>query len=286
MRYIIFYIAAALMLAGCAKETELDTGGGTTGEEGDVTVVMSLNVPCAATTRALNQTQEEAVHTVDILVFDKTLKLVDWQYGQLKTSGGEVSFSAMLKASKDDNDKFRIVVLANVRELTYAKLGDGQFEAYKSAGKNYDFIVGLLETSVPSYAALGLKGVPMWGELQDPVKLVNNTTNEYDMDLLRSLARIDVGTNSNPQYSAEGQITGWTALTNFSLEEVRVYNAQTHYALTARPNYNFNDKKVNTYTIPATSSTDSSPRIYSDNGQDENLISRTAGKGYALTGNF
>lgn len=280
-------MAVALMglLPGCSTEIAVDSGGaGTVSAQEGVTVVMTLNIPGAATTRALTSAQEDAVNNVDILVFDKNLKLVDWQYGQLTNNSGEVAFSAILQSSRDNNDKFRIMALANVRAVTYALFNGADLGGHKD--ESYGDVCAALKASVPAYSGLLSKGIPMWGEIENAI-LINSTNYSYSMDLLRSLARIDIGTNANPAYdTATGQITGWAALTNFSVEGVYAYNTGTAYALAPdRANYSFSSKKVSAATFPASYTKNSTPQEYSDNAIS-GTVTRTGTTGISITGNI
>ena len=274
-------LALMLVLAGCATEEPIDRGG--EGMEDDVTVVMSLKLPGGAATRGLSATQEGAVNTVDVFVFDKDLQFTDWQYGQLENNSGILSFSAILKASKASEDKFRILVLANARNLTYSLFNGANFNGHK--GETYAQIRALLQGAVPTYADLSAKGIPMWGELENMILLNKNTGNNYNMDLLRSLARIDVGTHPSPTYAATGQITGWSALTNFSVEGVYVYKAGTTYAAaTDRSHYSYTSKGVSAVSLPSPNTKTSTPTVYSDS-QLAGTVTRNSGKGVSITGN-
>lgn len=273
-------IAVFLLTAGCSGEPGNGGGQGTVVPGEDVTVFMTLNVPGAASTRGLTSEQEKAVRTIDVLVFDSNLELSDRKPGQLDNSPGGMSFSVILKASENDNDKFRIMALANVRHITHSIFEGAELGGHK--GKGYDEIRAMLQAAVPSRSDLASKGIPMWGELKDMV-LLAGTDNSYEMNLLRSLARIDIGTNPDPVFAGTGQITGWAALDNFSLEEVYVYNGNSYYALSPdRNNYNFASTKVSAISLPRATGKNSSPVLYSD-ALMPGTVTRDEGKGIGVT---
>lgn len=279
-------LAAVMLLAGCVKEAEVKTND----TRGDVTVRMNLNVPGHVVTRGLSVAQEDAVRTIDLLVFDKDLELIDLRHGEILNREGELSLLATIRASKDAQDVFRLMVLANVRGTLHNILGDGD-DLGGHKGKSYSAMVGILEAAVSDYPHILRNGLPMWGEPKDPLLLMaGEITVDEPLDMLRSLARIDVGTNPTPAFAANGKITGWDALPNFSLEEVHVYNANTHYALSARAAYNFTGGAagtVNGYTLPSTAGKHSDELPYSDQEQGDGTVLRaTGGKGVALTGSI
>lgn len=286
----IFYqvsLAAAVFLSGCANEWLVSEEGSDDG----VAVRVNLDVPGGAT-RGLTDAQQRAVRTIDVFVFDEASRLVDWRYGRLDANGSE--FEAQLTPGKN-GERFRLMVLANVRTTTYNLFGDGigsgsgNVDLGGHKGKSYAEIVKLLETAVPSYDNVLQNGLPMWGELEESVELKNNATNTLSITLLRSMARVDVGTHPNPGYDSDGKITGWEALSNFSLEEVHVFKANTHYAIAPnRDVYDFDDKSVHDYTLPANKETFSPyTLLYSDEEQGDGTVTRNAAdKGVALTGSI
>lgn len=276
-------MAAFLLFSGCSRELETGVYGQETIVSGEnVKMLVTLNIPRAELTRGMNSVQETTVNNIDVFVFDKDLKLTDWQHGQLEEGSDGVSFSTVLKASKNDYDKFRIMVLANVRDTIYDIFEGPGLGGHK--GKIYDEVRTLLSATVPSYFNLASKGIPMWGEMEDMV-LLTETEHVYSMDLLRSLARIDIGTNHDPVFSTTGQITGWAALDNFSLEKLYVYNGNSDYALSAdRSNYNFTNAKVNAVSLPPAVAKNSVPVLYSD-AQMSGTVTRDDGKGIGITAN-
>jgi hypothetical protein len=270
MKHIIAKIGAGvlavLLLAGCvsAPTPVADDGGPDPVAAADVTVYMTLQLSGAGPqTRALTTAQQEQINFVDILVFDDSPEhlIVDWQYGHLENNGGDVSFSAKLRASADQNERFRVMALVNVRDVTYGLFGDDRFDNYKGVA-NYATVCAALSAAVPAAATLATKGLPMWGELEGDV-VIDKSNNSYDMTLLRSVARVDVGTNPDPAPAVDqqGHIV-WKALGNFTLEQVYVYNASTRYALTARANYDFDDEKVGAATLPAANGRATAPVQY------------------------
>ena len=87
----------------------------------------------------------------------------------------------------------------------------------------------LITTVAPNPAPTTSTGLPMWGELENKV-LISHGQQLGNLTLFRALARIDVGT-FNGVIPALG-IDAWTALDNFKIEEVKIYNAQDNYRVT------------------------------------------------------
>lgn len=250
IRYPLILSLFALIVTGCIKDNGNDITGNSS-SDGESLVKLSLKVPGAAPqpTRALSAFQEEAIYTVDVLVFDNNDKFFDWRYGMLKTDAGEATVEAMLVSSKSDSagDRFRIVVMANARETLYDLFSASDGTANKpggaalngSKGDAYETVMALVAASSPNPTPDTSKGIPMWGELESKVT-VSHGKALGNLTLYRALARIDVGTY-NGTIPAAGVDT-WTALGNFKLEEVRIHNAQNKFRYSPlMPNFSFSN---------------------------------------------
>lgn len=259
-------ISALLLLsqAGCIRETIV--GGAEKSAEGEALVKLSLQVPgpVSRSTRALTAAQEDAVIAVDVLVFDRNDKFFDWRHGNLNTAGSETTVEAMLVSSNrnDANDKYRIVVMANVREKLQSLFAgpDGTFNnpggttlgGHKNAA--YAGVMALLTDAAPDTAPNASKGIPMWGELENKVT-VTHGQQLGSLTLFRAFARIDVGTY-NGTIPALG-VDAWTALDNFKLEEVRLYNVRDAYRYSPlMSNFSFGSSINITAPSPVGSATD------------------------------
>lgn len=288
MRHRIKYISLAalvafnLLVSACSKEIE-DKVDIREPNNDDVRVTLSLAIPPSmAATRGLSPLQEEEIKNVDILVFDQNLVLSDWQYGTIKsTDATGVSFTALLKASKDDDDKFRIMVLANVREKTYRLFRGDNFGNMQGV-KTYAEICALLQDAVPTKSGIASEGLPLWGELKDLV-LVNNSSPQYNLTLIRSLARIDVGTNPIPAFDNTTGEAEYEVLDNFSLERVYVYNPNEEYLIPAkRDEFDFTNNIVNKPSLPGGNTKDDTPWLYSDDVEAQ-TVTRDNNKGVCVT---
>ncbi|WP_307756624.1 fimbrial protein [uncultured Alistipes sp.] len=235
--WLLVVLSAHVLVAGCSKEVSLEDRGNTgNGQTEESLVKLSLQLPGQGASRALTQTQEDAIQTVDILVFDRNDNFFDWRHGNMKVEGNTTSVEALLVSSQrgDANDRYRIVVLANAREKLYAlfkstdgtvnKPGGSTLNGYKEDA--YADVTALITDLAPLPAPDASKGIPMWGELEQK-QTITHGAQLGNLTLYRALARIDVGTYDGT-IPANG-VDAWTALDNFKIEEVQLYNTQGTY---------------------------------------------------------
>ncbi len=290
---ILMPVLAVLSLISCVKEVE--PGGGTYTDEGPVSVLLSLDVPgLRASSRALTAMQEDAIQTIDVFVFDRNDKLTDWTYGTFNSSGD--GFTAVIEASRDNTDTYRLMVLANARHITYPVFRGNPNSADKPGGddigghinKTYSQVCSLLVSaieqtpSVSTTAAYSTNGIPMWGMMKD-AEVINESNKSFSMNMLRSVAMIDVGTNPAPSLNSDGSSV-WAGLSNFSLEKVYLYNSNKSYSvIPAAGNYNYTTKKTTALSLPASAAKfpNTTPIEYSDDKQGGTVL-RSSGKGYAV----
>ena len=245
-KYLLL-LALTLLATACTREFEVNKGDNNNGDE--ALVKFELNIPGSTVpaARALTGTQEDAVNTVDVLVFDRNDKFFDWRYATLRTGGGGTTVETLLISSKrnDAADIYRIVVMTNAREILhslFASTTDGSTNKPGGStlngnkGLDYDVVMGKITAPSPTPVPSSSIGIPMWGELGSKV-LINHGQDLGNLTLFRALARIDVGTY-NGSIPPSGVET-WSDLNNFKIEEVKLHNAQNSYRLAPlMTNYN------------------------------------------------
>lgn len=234
---ILYSILLPLALAtGCI------TDGRQTDGDGQARVRFELTMPIPGATRAFTALQEEAINEVDILMFDRLDKFVDWQHGVFDGT----LVKATLKGSDpaDADDRYRMVVMANSRGRLVELFGSGASPASNPggddlgghAGGTYADVMALITDDVNGVTPSG--GIPMWGELATPVRIENGAM-LGNISLFRALARLDVVTW--PDYTSAVNIDdAWDAalagsdfsafdLGNFRLAQVQVRNVQNRF---------------------------------------------------------
>ena len=278
-RIFIKLTVILLFLSACAKDfVEPAPPGG--GEE--IPVMLKLKVP-STSTKGMTDAQEQNVQFVDVLAFDSNNRLTDWQQGQISSSaGGVLSFEVPLKASVNSSDKYRLVVLANVRVMCFALFEGANLNGH--VNDSYANIMALLEDALPAQISdvIARGGLPMWGETKDNIIIDNTHRNPDAIFLHRAIARIDVGTHPGTvSVDANNRVMSYEPLDNFSLEEVYVFRGNTHFRV-GSSYYDFADKKVTDITLPTgagnTAKLDSV--VYDDNA----LITRYSGLGISMLG--
>ena len=242
-----------------------------------VTISLTLTVPSSAEpTKGLNTAEESGVKTADILLFDKDSVFVGYYHGEsVSALGSMVYFEAEVTGSQNSTDKFLIMVLTNSRDLTSTLFPGNTYGGHKGISYYRD-ICSLLKSSRPTISDLISKGIPMWGELQNMELITENISNYYSLTLIRSLARVDIGTNASPTYGANN-MANYAELSNFSMEEVYIYQGGKTYRVGPdRGKYDFNIKNVGGVTLPIPNPEDTVK-------YDGAAITRSGGKGISVT---
>ena len=243
-RYIWVLLSLVLLVTGCIKDTIY------TSCPFGTDALLKLNMPEAETevrSYALSEADEHKLDAVDVLVFkdngtgsDNETFVYATTPTAINNAAGTYNKTVKVLFNESGTDKHRIVLLANARDKI----------------SNFDDIITGFTTATTKQAALNQirfanNGVwatagttlPMWGEMEETVVIGPNTVYTA-IDMLRSLARIDVGINMD----AAGTPQGLGDL--FKLTKVRVYNSN-NLALTAPFTVNYNFGSVILPSIPA-----------------------------------
>ncbi len=251
-----------LAMSGCVKD--LSTPEITSEQGEDAMIKLSLNVSgnmtasratsgatsdamTGANTRGMSEAQENAVNSVNILVFDNADKLDYMRRGSISTAAGKVIVEALFKISKGAADKYRVVVLVNSQWKLNSLFGGDYIDAHR--GKSYAEIMAMLEEVAPAtYSQWLEEGLPMWGEYEEPVQITPGMSLPA-MPIIKSVARVDVGVNPSPTYT--NGMANWGELSNFSLEEVIIYKAGKKYMIAPlRSDFDYQTNQVTETNLP------------------------------------
>lgn len=217
------FLSLIVILGGCTNDDFIDPEGGI--DRGThMELLLALNVPGAFTpvsTYALNDAMENYVGEIDVLVFKKNATNETFLYATTGTAdidgSGKVTQKVRVMLQKSSNEQHRIVVLANLRKAV-DKVKEEFVEGTPKADilKKITFSSGRWKFAEDNYTPL-----PMWGETSQciPITASTNSTSLGTINLLRSVARIDVGLN----ISADGETLG--GLDNFKIRLLKIYNA-------------------------------------------------------------
>ncbi len=204
---VLLFAATMMFVAGCITDRFfLDPPDPS---DTDVDVLLKLKTPGGMSnprTRALSYDDENTIEDIFVLVFQNDIlnsikigESVDWE--STPSAGGdssvrysgEGSFEVTLRQSRGESDRYKLMVLANLGEV------DGMrdiLDGLLLARAGYPDVLAALSIGVtgPLYAEGGT--IPMWGEKSDVVVMPSN--NELEVELMRSVARIDVGVGAKP----------------------------------------------------------------------------------------
>ena len=221
--FVLIPVLSAAILSGCVREKiDVNQGAqddfvqtdGPGGEEGVVNFRFST-ASLVTATRSMAPADETAVTTVDLLEFSGTDNTLLYHYTP-KGSGN--SWSAKLTSTGGTANRYLFIInasaeVAKILESAASPLTASDFEQQLQFATDAAW-----DTSAPRY-------LPMYAE-KTVAYTSGSGNNTWNLKLLRSVARIDVGLNfttaasSNP--SAEGNIADGIA--DFSLTKVSVYN--------------------------------------------------------------
>jgi hypothetical protein len=185
-------------------------------------------------TRAMDNTAENTIATIHVLVFDQNNNLFDIKQGEGATSdpaAAQGRFTLTLPAGGTR----RLVVLANAATMLAATVGVDNTSRY--IGSSYGDVVGAIWSAVasPLYPGTPATGrIPMWGETP-PIPITMSNSNQT-VQLTRAVARIDVGVGQmsfdpvGRTYSWNGRTTAGVAIP-FRLNHVYLMRPNNRSAL-------------------------------------------------------
>ena len=255
--------ALMLALASCSREQDMGNTGAV--GDGETFVKFSIWLPgnSAPTTRALTESNENHVQTIDILIFEQGGA---WVYNT-GCSGSDITTDGSDPLKKSFTIKMRqgsydMVMLANARSIVSGMNMSGQSKSAVLAALTVQMPSGGKWIADP--AAADYKAIPMWGDVGNVT--INSSTQNLDAQnirLTRMLARVDVQIDP--------------AVTNFTLTSVDVYNYNTMGSLvpTAAGSWDASTMTAIAPNVPSASTLTKGPLEYNnDSGKSE--ISTTA----------
>ncbi len=214
-----------------------------------VEVTIATNVPALTVqTRADATADENKLASVDILVFEKDGENEVFAYRTKNTNdlsefeeGDDIYVKTKLTLS-EDGEKYRIVLLANLRSELDALFGNDDF---KFAGDQKEVVLEKIkfeQTGTWSAADEPFRALPMWGQNAAAVE-ITSTTNFEAINLIRGVARIELGV-----YIQNNEMSNQKNL--FDIQEVKVYNVRKQgYAVPDPDNVDVTKKEVTAPTL-------------------------------------
>lgn len=233
---LLSVVVIALALGSCTKESLLPDE---QADRGYMDFSLELTPPGAFApidTRAMTPDQQNAINRADVLVFKDNILLYHKTGTITDTGGGKKRVQVNLKTSQSESEMFDIMVIGN---------RPSGFNLASYVTKTKDELKAAFTVSATG-KWLGSEFV-MYGEVLQT--LIKPTTNNFKIQMLRSLARVDIGVGVYDEAT-----DSWAGLAdNFSLIEVRVVNSRDKFAvIPSATTFNATGNvKVSAPTIPA-----------------------------------
>ena len=208
-----------IWISSCVQEGAFDSAEETL-KEGEVKMIIKLKTTdgFAPQSKGLTETEESDIR--DVLVFAFRLNKLSYiKEASSVDNSTQKSFTAILNASASSasSNNYKLMILANAKTTVTTDTWGALIN------KSYAEVQAALHKTITGkmYPEASGESIIMWGETG-----YVNITPEFTppaIQLLRSVARIDVGVNSNG--------TNWLGLANFTLKSVSVYRSNKSYAL-------------------------------------------------------
>jgi hypothetical protein len=168
-------------------------------------VTLSITTPSSLPTRALTGTQEDAVHTVDVLLFKGEVFFY-------RAIGDQPNASNQFTVKLPSNaTAYKAVVLANARSMLSATPVAREQVPGTTRANLLASITRQLTLPVTGWtSALAANGIPMWGYENNLVVNEESSNPAATIALTRMVAKIDITVDND--------------VTNFKLANARLYN--------------------------------------------------------------
>ena len=215
-------LCAALFLCACNYERIPDV------EEGELMTVTLSAGPAAGeqnpTTKAgLTDTQENSIHDLYILAFqaDETgaFLLKYYATGRPVSGGGGGQYSFSLRRSVTGAADTKLLLVANLNPYPLVNIG-----------MTYEGVQAALTSGELAAPAFAEHGIPMFGfagNSPDKALEITEGMSPLSANLLRAVARVDVGVGAYKEESGEWDKGG----VNFDLQKIYVFKPQNKYTL-------------------------------------------------------
>lgn len=197
------------LVSGCNKSDEEFES------KPDASMTLTLSVPETQTaTRALKEVDESEIKEVDVLVFNEADGTFRYRIhgSNIDNTPTKRQFKVMLKVG---NERQRFVVFANLRAQV-----DAAVTGFSNTTTKAQVLAAI---KLPVTAKWGTASdtftrLPMWGESENAYVVTSTLGSIGIIQMLRSIARVDVGLNFNADTDTP------QTLTNFTLTNVNVYH--------------------------------------------------------------
>lgn len=278
MKRLIYKIFQTICLAAILgltswSCTEDDSRTGNTDSHNPAYATLRVVVPGMELpdTRALSEADENALSTVDVLVFRVTSGGQETFYYRthgtdISNSGAIRTFKVALRTSDDGSDRHRFVVFSNLRGELDAVVG-----SFTQTTTKEDALAAVKFAATEKWnttSSANFRPLPMWGQ-SGGTHVVGSTlqpSNIGTIHLLRAVARIDVGINFS------GDIPQGLG-TKFKLSDVLVYNPmEAGAAAPASANYNSATKTVTAPSVPTDAVRSATPLTYTHMPADFGMV--------------
>lgn len=253
---VVLFFLYLLFASSCKRELEEPYEDFTFSEYTDCSFhlqTVPLSTPITSTC-ALSQVAQNTIRTIDLLVF-KGSKLIEYHTGLTPSAGNTIN--VRLKTSPKEDSVCDIMLIANVNDFNYEN-------------KTRFTIQNELTEEIPQPDGWRGSEFKMYGEIKQT--LIRPNTNNFSCNMLRSLARIDIGLGTYDQASGT-----WSGLPNFKLIAVHLYAAFNNFAVIPKATVYGSDGniKVETPSIPNKWSSIHEPIYSGADITDSSFISST-----------
>ncbi|EEI90822.1 hypothetical protein HMPREF0765_3582 [Sphingobacterium spiritivorum ATCC 33300] len=234
--FLTIYLLLLISLAGCKK---IDSIGEET-KPNEQEVTLRLLMPqqnSTVSTYAISEVGQNSIHHLDVLAFriaddGKEYYAYHKKAVLLRPNQGATTLDFHVDLLKS-KDKFRFVLIANAATQLQTALNG------LPANTEKETVMSRITYGITTKWNAGSSGnftpLPMWGE-SETIDGINNNTQKFSVNMLRSLAAIDVQVTAN----------------DFVMTQVYVYNMSGKGRIAPLPgNYDANEYEVKAPSIPA-----------------------------------
>jgi len=233
---------SAFFVAGCERDLPIP------GIDGETTFTLNLARMDAAVanTYAMSATDEYHINTLDILLFNESgshnfYQRIEIDNAKIKDNGIPTAKSVKVEISAAAGN-YQVVLLANLRHEIDSLEG---LSVFTSSATKEDVLKRVTFNNKEWKTGASPRYLPMWGEAAGVYSFPHPVNSSIKVDMLRSIARIDVGINYNDDLVAQGL--------GDLLKIKKVSLANTYYKGTAVPAAaNYSNLKVLAATLPFT----------------------------------
>ncbi len=221
-KYLFLIVAHLFLFNGCLQDEIIRPI-----EKEDCEIIFEFSVPDAGSfpTRALTETEESMIDDVYVFIFNVSGNNETLEYYARATItgtnvGGTVTTGRVALYKSQGTDKHRLVFVANSATEIEAAITAGQITTEMSYSVFAPVLTTHINSILLSEPTSSFK-IPMWGETGEiTVSAALDLTQGNAINMQRSLAKIDIGVNIQP----DGSVIG---LPDFTITGITVYNVNS-----------------------------------------------------------